>query len=104
MMNEKYARLEAEYSHVVQQLQDAPSSMQSRQEHEDLLKYTQQLQGYIEQLENENNTLMKGMKTSVEGSKMLDHGELNQKIADKESEIQNLTQMVVALEEKVKQG
>jgi len=24
--------------------------MQSRQEHEDLLKYTQQLQGYIEQL------------------------------------------------------
>jgi lipid II:glycine glycyltransferase (peptidoglycan interpeptide bridge formation enzyme) len=50
MMNEKYARLEAEYSHVVQQLQDAPSSMQSRQEHEDLLKYTQQLQGYIEQL------------------------------------------------------
>jgi predicted nucleic acid-binding Zn-ribbon protein len=55
-------------------------------------------------LENENNTLMKGMKTSVEGSKMLDQAELSQKVADKESEIQNLTQMVVSLEEKLKQG
>lgn len=52
MMNEKYARLEAEYNHVVQQFQNTPNSIQSRQEHEDLLKYTQQLQGYIEQLEN----------------------------------------------------
>jgi hypothetical protein len=33
MMNEKYARLEAEYNHVVQQLQELPNSMQSRQEH-----------------------------------------------------------------------
>lgn len=57
--------------------------MQSRQEHEDLLKYTQQLQGYIEQLENENNTLMKGMKTSVDGSKMLDQGEITQKLSEK---------------------
>jgi hypothetical protein len=40
---------------------------------------------------------MKGMKTSVEGSKMLEQGELHQKIADKESEVQNLTQMVVSL-------
>lgn len=74
MMNEKYARLEAEYNHVVEQLQSSPNSMPSRQEHEDLLKYTQQLQGYIEQLEAENNTLMKGTKNSVEGSKMLDQG------------------------------
>jgi hypothetical protein len=68
---------------VVQQLQNTPNSMQSRQEHEDLLKYTQQLQGYIESLENENNTLMKGMKTSVDGSKMLDQGEITQKLAEK---------------------
>ena len=27
MMNEKYARLEAEYNHVVQQLQESPASM-----------------------------------------------------------------------------
>ena len=47
---------------------------------------------------------MKGMKSSVEGSKMLDHAELSQKVADKESEIQNLTQMVVSLEEKLRQA
>ena len=40
---------------------------------------------------------MKGMKTSVEGSKMLDQTELNQKVADKDSEIHNLTKMVVSL-------
>lgn len=102
MMNEKYARLQAEYNHVVQQLQNTPNSMQSRQQHEDLLKYTQQLQGYIEQLENENNTLMKGMKTSVDGSKMLDQGEITQKLSEKETEIKNLTHMIVTLEDKLK--
>ena len=43
--------------------------MKNREEHEELLKYTQQLQAYIEQLESENNNLMRGMKTSVEESK-----------------------------------
>jgi hypothetical protein len=33
MMNEKYARLEAEYNHVVQELQGAQSGMQLREEH-----------------------------------------------------------------------
>lgn len=47
MMNEKYSRLEAEYNHVVQELQNGENAMQIREEHEDLLKYTQQLQGYI---------------------------------------------------------
>ena len=76
--------------------------MQVRQEHEDLLKYTQQLQGYIEQLESENNNLMRGMKTSVEGSKRLPESQLTQKLADKDSQIKNLSQMIVSLEEKVK--
>jgi hypothetical protein len=49
------------------------------------LKYTQQLQGYIEQLEAENNTLVKGMKNSVEGSKMIDQAEVGQKIAEKDT-------------------
>lgn len=102
MMNEKYARLQAQYNHVVQQLQNTPNSMQSRQQHEDLLKYTQQLQGYIEQLQNENNTLMKGMKTSVDGSKMLDQGEISQKLNEKETEIKNLTHLVVTLEDNLK--
>ena len=69
MMNEKYARMEAEYNHVVQQLQTQQPLNQetvSRQEHEDLLKYTQQMQSYIEQLESDNNMLTKGLKTSVE--------------------------------------
>lgn len=47
MMNEKYSRLEAEYNHVVQELQNSQNAMQLREEHEDLLKYTSQLQGYI---------------------------------------------------------
>jgi hypothetical protein len=34
MMNEKYARLEEEYNHVVQQLQNSPNSVQSRKEYE----------------------------------------------------------------------
>ena len=67
-----------------------------------MLKYTQQLQGYIEQLESENNNLMRGMKTSVDGSKMLPEGELSQKLAEKDSEIKNLSQMIVSLEDRVK--
>jgi hypothetical protein len=35
MMNEKYARLEEEYNHVVQQLQNSPNSVQSRKEYEE---------------------------------------------------------------------
>ena len=55
MMNEKYSRLEAEYNHVVQglqsgELQSGEEAMKIREEHEELLKYTQQLQAYIEQL------------------------------------------------------
>jgi uncharacterized protein (DUF3084 family) len=79
MMNQKYAQLEAEYNNVVEQLQNSSNTLQARQENEDLLKYTQQLQGYIEQLESENNTLMKGMKNSVEGSKMIELAEAGQK-------------------------
>jgi hypothetical protein len=47
---------------------------------------------------------MKGTKNSVEGSKMLDQGELNQKIIEKDTEIKNLAHMIVSLEEKVKQN
>lgn len=76
--------------------------MQLREEHEDLLKYTQQLQGYIEQLESQNNNLMRGMKTSVDGSKMMQDSEVNQKLVEKQNEIKNLSHIIVTLEEKVK--
>lgn len=45
---------------------------------------------------------MKGMKTSVDGSKMLDQGEISQKLNEKETEIKNLTHLVVTLEDKLK--
>lgn len=45
---------------------------------------------------------MKGMKTSVDGSKMLDQGEVSQKLSEKEIEIKNLSHMIVTLEEKLK--
>jgi alpha-L-fucosidase len=104
MMNEKYSRLEAEYNHVVQELQGSEEGIKIREEHEELLKYTQQLQTYIEQLEAENNNLMRGMKTSVDESKSMLEPELAQKLADKDNEIKSLTQLVYNLEEKVKQG
>ena len=45
---------------------------------------------------------MKGMKTSVDGSKMLDQGEITQKLNEKETEIKNLSHMIVTLEDKLK--
>ena len=45
---------------------------------------------------------MKGMKTSVDGSKMLEQGEITQKLSEKETEIKNLTHMIVTLEDKLK--
>jgi hypothetical protein len=89
---------------VVEQLQNSPNSMQSRQEHEDLLKYTQQLQSYIEQLETENNNLMGGMKNSVENSKMIDQGEISQRLNERDNEINNLRNMVGSLEDKLKEA
>lgn len=45
---------------------------------------------------------MKGMKNSVQGSKLIDQAEVGQKIVQKDTEIQNLSQMIVTLEDKLK--
>lgn len=45
---------------------------------------------------------MRGMKTSVDGSKMMQDSEVNQKLVEKQNEIKNLSHIIVTLEEKVK--
>lgn len=44
---------------------------------------------------------MRGMKTSVDGSKTLKESEANHKMAEKDNEIRHLTDMIVELQQKV---
>ena len=45
---------------------------------------------------------MRGMKTSIDGSKMLQESEITHKLVEKDNEIKNLSHIIVTLEEKVK--